>query len=300
MSVLGVHLSPEHGFSKTSQPSITLLKGLGVEGDCHLGKTTQHLWRLKDHASEPNLRQVHLIQSELFEEPDFRGEDGVRIQPGQMGENVTTIGIDLLALSCGTKLRFVDKRHTQAAFDNRNLDVLHDYNFPIFQDLAFSLSQVAVFMSMGYRPFWYLILLAISGSVNVSLFVYMVGFWPTMEMAAFYLVALGMISSLHSIVLGTMACLNLVLLSCLLYTRNNYLGEHAVITVTGLRHPCKKVEKFRPGLQEKCLERGGEKKMILKRKAGVMAVVTRGGTVRPDMTIIVEPTLWCKELPVLR
>ena len=80
MSVLGVHLNPEHGFSKIPQRSITLLKGLGVEGDCHLGKTTQHLWRLKDHASEPNLRQVHLIQSELFDEPNFVGEDGVRIQ----------------------------------------------------------------------------------------------------------------------------------------------------------------------------------------------------------------------------
>ena len=112
--------------------------------------------------------------------------------------------------------------------------------------------------------------------------------------------SLGIDSSLHSIVLGTMACLNLILLSYLGYTRKSYLGEHAVITVTGLRHPCKKVEKFRPGLQEKCLVRGGERSLILKRKAGVMAVVMRGGTVKPDMTIIVEPTLWFKELPVLR
>ncbi|CAD6582490.1 MAG: hypothetical protein ASARMPRED_000983 [Alectoria sarmentosa] len=299
MSVFGVHLSPEHGFSKTSQPSITLLKGLGVEGDCHLGKTTQHLWRLKDHASEPNLRQVHLIQSELFDEPDFHGGDGVRIQAGQMGENVTTTGIDLLALKCGTKLRFVDKRHTQAAFDNRNLRILHENSFVFFKYLAISLLQEAVFMSMGYRISWYRILLAISGSINESLFVYMVGFWPIMVFGGL-LMSLGIDSSLHSIVLGTMACLNLILLSYLGYTRKSYLGEHAVITVTGLRHPCKKVEKFRPGLQEKCLVRGGERSLILKRKAGVMAVVMRGGTVKPDMTIIVEPTLWFKELPVLR
>lgn len=299
MSVLGVHLSPEHGFSKTSQPSITLLKGLGVEGDCHLGKTTQHLWRLKDHASEPNLRQVHLIQSELFNEPDFHGEDSVRIQPGQMGENVTTTGIDLLALGNGTKLRFVDKKHTQAKFDSRNLRVFHEFSSLFFKYLVVSLLLEAVFFTMGYGTSWHRIALVISDSLQESLFVYMVGSWPIILFGAL-LVSLGIDSNLHSMVLGTMACINLVLLSYSWYTRKDYLGEHAIITVTGLRHPCKKVEKFRPGLQEKCVLRGGEKNSILKRKAGIMAVVTRASTIRPGMTIILEPTLRFKELPVLR
>ncbi len=299
MSVLGVHLNPQHGFSKVPQRSITLLKGLGVEGDCHLGKTTQHLWRLKDHASEPNLRQVHLIQSELFDEPDFVGDDGVRIQPGQMGENVTTTGIDLLALSNGTKLRFVDRKHTQAEFDSRNLRAFNEISSLFLKYLVISLIQEVVFIHMGYRASWHRIALVVNDSLQESLFVYMVGSWPIMLFGAL-LMYMGIGSNLHCIVLGTMASINLALLSYLWYTRKDYLGEHAVIKVTGLRHPCKKVEKFRTGLQEKCVVRGGEKNSIVKRKAGIMAVVTRAGTVRPGMTIIIEPTSRFKELPVLR
>lgn len=257
---------------------------------------------MKDHASESNLRQVHLIQSELFDEPDFCGEDGVRIQPGQMGENVTTTAIDLLALSNGTMLRFVDKKHTQAAFDGRNLRVLIEYLFLFLMYLVICLLMETVLTMMGYSNHAYQVILAIIGSLNKPLFVYMVGSWPIRVFGAL-LVSLGIDSNLHSIVLGTMACLNLALLSYFWYTRNDYLGKHAVITVKGLRHPCKKVEKFRPGLQEKCVLRGGGKNGILKRRAGIMAVVTKAGTVRPDMTIIVEPTFWFKEykeLPVLR
>lgn len=298
MSVLGVHLSPVHGFSKTSQPSITLLKGLGVKGDCHLGKTTQHLWRLKAHASEPNLRQVHLIQSELFEEPDFHGEDGVRIQPGQMGENVTTTGIDLLALSKGTKLHFVEKKHTQAAFDNQNSRVFDEFKSLYLKYLMIKLLSEVVFIIMDYRTSWYRVTQALSDSLQEALFAFMVDSWPIFVLGAF-LLSLGLKINLHSVVVLAITCLNIVLLSYRWYTRKDYLGEHAIVTVTGLRHPCKKVEKFRPGLQEKCVVRGGEKNRILKRKAGVMAVVTRAGTVRPDMTVIIEPPLWFKELPVL-
>ena len=256
MSVLAVHLNPEHGFSKTPQPSIKLLNGLGVEGDCHLGKTTQHLWRLKSHASEPNLRQVHLIQYELFDEPDFHGNDGVRIEPGQMGENVTTTGIDLLGLSEGTKLHFVNRKYTQADFDSRIPRLFYEDSLLLFKYLVSSVLLGVVAMIMGY---------------SVS--------WPHIAFA--------------------IACLNIVLPGYWCYTRD-YFGEHAVITVTGLRHPCKKVENFRPGLQDKCVIRGGEKNTILKRKAGVMAVVTRAGTVEPGMAVIVDKTLRFRELPVLR
>lgn len=298
MSVLGVHLSPVHGFSKTSQPSITLLKGLGVKGDCHLGKTTQHLWRLKSHASEPNLRQVHLIQSELFEEPDFHGEDGVRIQPGQMGENVTTTGIDLLALSNGTKLHFVEKKHTQADFDGQKSRSFQEFKSFFFVYLVNSLLMEVLFTTIGNRTSWYRITQIISDSLQESFFVFMVGSWPVTVLGAF-LLPLGLMIGLRSIVSRTITCLNLVLLSFRWYTKMDYLGEHAIVTVTGLRHPCKKVEAFRPGLQGKCVVRGGENNRILKRKAGVMAVVTRAGTVTPDMTIIIEPPLWFKEMPVL-
>lgn len=88
--------------SKPTQDSIHLLAGLGVEGDAHLGETVQHRSRVARDPSQPNLRQVHLIHAELFDE---LREAGFPLVPGQMGENVTTRDLDLLALPAGTLLR---------------------------------------------------------------------------------------------------------------------------------------------------------------------------------------------------
>ena len=298
MSVLSVHLSPEHGFSKTSQASITLLKGLGVEGDCHLGSTTQHLWRLKSHASEPNLRQVHLIQSELLDEPDFRGDDGVRIQPGQMGENISTVGVDLLSLGNGTKLHFVDEEHTQAAFDGRYYRVFNELSLVFLKHLVARLVIYTVAMTMGYRFTWYGMARLIAGSLKLSFCFCDVGFWPILVFEVFYM-ALGTASTFRSILMGIVVCVNLIEILRYLCCADEYFGEHAIITVSGVRHPCKKVDIFRSGLKEKCVVRDKENHKIMKRKAGIMAVVTRGGTVKPGMPIIAETTWRFKELPVL-
>lgn len=101
-SVTAVSRSGEHGFSKFTRPSIRLVAGLGVEGDAHLGVTVQHLSRVRQDPTQPNLRQVHLIAEELLEEVRAKGYD---VSPGRLGENVTTTGIDLLALSTGSRLR---------------------------------------------------------------------------------------------------------------------------------------------------------------------------------------------------
>jgi MOSC domain-containing protein YiiM len=101
-SVVAVSLSSAHEFSKQPQPSIRLLTGLGVEGDTHLGKTVQHRSRVERDPTQPNLRQVHLIHEELHAELSGKGFD---VGPGDMGENVTTRGVDLLALPTGTRLR---------------------------------------------------------------------------------------------------------------------------------------------------------------------------------------------------
>ncbi|KAF2794947.1 MOSC domain-containing protein [Melanomma pulvis-pyrius CBS 109.77] len=102
-SVHSTHLSTTHSFSKTYTPSITLLAGIGVQGDCHSGQTTKHQAQSTSNASAPNLRQVHLIPYELFQD---LATHSFSIQPGELGENVTTWGIDLLALSKGTYLYF--------------------------------------------------------------------------------------------------------------------------------------------------------------------------------------------------
>jgi MOSC domain-containing protein YiiM len=101
-SVHAVGLSEAHSFSKTARPVIRLLAGLGVEGDTHLGETVQHRSRVRRDPTQPNLRQVHLIHRELHEALQERGFE---IQPLDMGENVTTVGVDLLALPTGTLLR---------------------------------------------------------------------------------------------------------------------------------------------------------------------------------------------------
>ncbi|MEU3481849.1 MULTISPECIES: MOSC domain-containing protein [Streptomyces] len=88
-------------FTKPNREAITLLAGLGVEGDVHAGVTVKHRSRVARDPSQPNLRQVHLIHAELFE--DVAGA-GFEVAPGDLGENVTTRGIDLLGLPTGTRL----------------------------------------------------------------------------------------------------------------------------------------------------------------------------------------------------
>ena len=101
--VSAVAASPSHTMSKTRRDRILLIEGFGVEGDAHLGTTVKHRSRVATNPSAPNLRQVHLIHAELFNELRTKGFE---IVPGQMGENITTRGIDLLALPPGTHLNF--------------------------------------------------------------------------------------------------------------------------------------------------------------------------------------------------
>jgi MOSC domain-containing protein YiiM len=88
--------------SKPAAGAIRLLAGLGVEGDAHAGTTVKHRSRVAQDPHAPNLRQVHLLQSELFDEV---ARQGFTVKPGELGENVTTAGIDLLSLPRGTVLR---------------------------------------------------------------------------------------------------------------------------------------------------------------------------------------------------
>ncbi|WP_329038554.1 MOSC domain-containing protein [Streptomyces sp. NBC_01725] len=166
--VTAVSRNEEYSFSKSNRDSITLLTGLGVEGDVHAGETIRHQFRMTYEPNLPNLRQVHLMHEELFDELALKG---FRVSAGQLGENITTRGTDLLGLPTGALL---------------------------------------------------------------------------------------------------------------------HLGEQAVLEVTGLRNPCSKINDFRKGLL------GGVFAMDplsgeFTFKCGVMAVVRRGGTVRPDDSIQVEP-----------
>jgi MOSC domain-containing protein YiiM len=99
--VISVSASVSHSFSKSCVAEITLVEGCGVLGDAHSGETVKHRSRVARDPTQPNLRQVHLIHGELFDE---LAVGGFKVQPGALGENITTRGIDLLALPCGSEL----------------------------------------------------------------------------------------------------------------------------------------------------------------------------------------------------
>lgn len=100
--VVSVAASSGHTFSKTVQPRIRLIAGCGVEGDAHCGETVKHRSRVAVDPTQPNLRQVHLVQEEMLVELQSRGFD---VRPGGIGENIVTRGVDLLSLPRDTELR---------------------------------------------------------------------------------------------------------------------------------------------------------------------------------------------------
>jgi hypothetical protein len=99
--VTAVSRDTGHNFTKPNVDSIELIAGLGVKGDAHLGETVQHLVRVREDPTRPNMRQVHLIHGELHDELK---QQGFSLGPGDIGENITTRGVDLLSLPRGTRL----------------------------------------------------------------------------------------------------------------------------------------------------------------------------------------------------
>ena len=101
--VIAVSRSGRHTFTKLNEPSIWLIEGSGVDGDAHAGITVRHRYALKKcpRPAPPNLRQVHLMHAELFDE---LSTEGFEVWPGALGENITTRGIDLLGLPQDTLL----------------------------------------------------------------------------------------------------------------------------------------------------------------------------------------------------
>ena len=101
-TVVAVSSSGTHTMAKPNRERIRLLAGRGVDGDAHQGETVKHRSRVKRDPTQPNLRQVHLLHAELHDE--LRAA-GFAVAPGQMGENITTRGVDVLGLPVGTRLR---------------------------------------------------------------------------------------------------------------------------------------------------------------------------------------------------
>lgn len=104
-TVVAVHRSGEHTFSKTTTGEVTLTAGIGVDGDAHSGPLVQHRSRIAKDPNQPNLRQVLLFPQEML---DRVADSGFQVAPGALGENVTTVGLDVFALPTGTVIRLGD------------------------------------------------------------------------------------------------------------------------------------------------------------------------------------------------
>lgn len=120
--VTHLHRSADHGFTKTSEPALELVAGMGVQGDAHFGATVQHRSRVAADPTQPNLRQVHLIHAELFEE---LLHDGFSVQPGDLGENITARDLDLLTLPVGAVLRIGEVVLSLTGLRNPCLQIEH-------------------------------------------------------------------------------------------------------------------------------------------------------------------------------
>jgi MOSC domain-containing protein YiiM len=103
--VVAVSLSSKHNFSKENREFIKVIEGIGVEGDAHAGETVKHRSRVAQNPNQPNLRQVHLIHCELFNE---LSKKGFQVNSGDMGENITTENLDILNLPRNTVLKIGD------------------------------------------------------------------------------------------------------------------------------------------------------------------------------------------------
>ncbi len=216
--VVSVSRNETYGFSKPVRAEITLVAGTGVEGDAHAGVHVKHRYRVRADPSQPNLRQVHLIHQELFAEV---GAKGYPVLPGELGENVTTSGIDLVGLPVGTILRFGPPQAEEAAG-------------------AADESGAAVAE-----------LLAVAEAAVLDA--------PTAAAARAVAAAAA---------------------------RDAGRDRRAAVVVAGLRNPCSQINRFQPGLLKEVIGRDAGGALV--RKGGVMAVVLRGGLVRPGDALSVD------------
>lgn len=131
--VTAVCRNKAHEFSKSQQESITLLAGLGVDGDVHMGVTVKHRSRVARDPSQPNFRQVHLIHNELFDELAVAG---YTVRSGELGENITTGGIDLLGLPRGTLLQIGDRAVVEVTGLRTPCTQIDDYQHGLLKQVA--------------------------------------------------------------------------------------------------------------------------------------------------------------------
>jgi MOSC domain-containing protein YiiM len=247
-AVVAVSRNAAYTFSKPVRDEITLVPGAGVEGDVHGGVTVRHRSRVRADPTQPNLRQVHLIAAELFDEVRDHGYD---VAPGQLGENVTTRGIDLLGLPRGTILRFGPA--PDAAI------VAGPPSAPTGGGAGGDAAQAA-----DTRP------AEAAGSDAAGLAdVFATAHRATVSDATAEAVAAVAAAAVRD------GCSDL-----------HGPDPRPAVIIAGLRNPCAQINGFRDGLLRCVLGQDADGNVV--RKAGVMGVVLRGGRIRPGDPVSVD------------
>jgi MOSC domain-containing protein YiiM len=281
MSVVrAVSRHAEYSFSKPNRDEIVLVAGLGVEGDVHAGVTVRHRGRVRADPRQPNLRQVHLIQGELFDEV---AEAGYSVAPGQLGENVTTSGVDLLGLPRGTVLRFGTpqsgndgagkpgdgSRPTAAGKPG-------DGSRPTVAGVAEGGRDVRAAGLSGDQGHVRAVDVAGGGSHGAA----------AGEATARSAPVAGVVAAAAGAKLDGPTAAAVDALVAAAERAADPADPRPAVIVTGLRNPCLQIDNFSAGLLKEVAFR--DERGAVVRKAGVMSVVLRGGPVRPGDPVAVE------------
>jgi hypothetical protein len=246
-TVASVSCNDAYSFSKPVRDEIMLVAGIGVDGDVHAGVHVKHRSRVRADSSQPNLRQVHLIRAELFDEVR---DQGFEVAAGQLGENVTTLGLDLLGLPRGTVLRFGPPKPTGAR--DRPDSGRPDSGRP----------------DSG-RPD--------SGRVEADRSIDRPG--PASDAVA-AVVAAAETARLDAPTAEAVSAL---------VAATGRVGPddaRPTVVITGMRNPCGQIDNFQDGLLKQVAYRDGDGTFV--RRAGIMGVVLRGGPIRPGDPVTAE------------
>ena len=262
-TVTAVSCNDVYSFTKPVRDEIVLIAGLGVAGDVHAGVTVRHRSRVAADPGQPNLRQVHLIRSELHDE---LSEAGYEVPAGGLGENVTTGGIDLLALPVGTILRF-GPAPVEAAVGSEAA------SSPVGSVVAGPADGAAAVVAVAARATLDDSAASAVAALAARLASGEFAGAPT-ELDAAAAIGQGRAAADRSSP-GQPSV-----------EAEQTTDSRPAIIVTGLRNPCQQINHYRPGLLKRVLIR--EDDGSVSRRAGVMAVVLRGGPIRPGTEIHVE------------